>query len=167
NKNLFLYISQEERVNSLLLSLVILHSSIYFFILIYGSPEENETQKFEKLRRKFILWLISMIITIGYIAISIFKGYTTLHPFYFIFILLVAMERTITNYKALTKFLDEQGFYEECLRGFKGEYYPQRIDQNIALQRCPSRRRLNHARLLLTRQCRRKRKRLVNKRYMK
>ncbi|WP_282035155.1 hypothetical protein [Metabacillus indicus] len=121
NINLFKYISEEGRVNSLFVFLVILNSSVYFFVLIYGSPEETEKQKFKKLRRKFILWLFSMVITIGYVVISIFKDYSTLHPFYFIFIILIAMERTIANYKALTELLSSQGFYEECLKGFKGE----------------------------------------------
>ncbi|MFF2501080.1 hypothetical protein [Peribacillus sp. NPDC058075] len=121
NINLYKYISQEGYVNSLFVFLVILHSSIYVFVLFYGSPEETEKQKFKKLRRKFLLWLISMIITIGFVVISIFKGYSTLHPFYFIFIILIAMERTIANYKALTEHLSSQGFYEECLKGFKGE----------------------------------------------
>ncbi|CRK80395.1 hypothetical protein [Neobacillus massiliamazoniensis] len=121
NRNLLEYISQEGHEKSLLVSLVILHSSIYFFILIYGSPEETKKQKFKKVRRKFILWLFSMVITIGYVVISIFKGYSTLHPVYFIFIILIAMERTIANYKALTELLSSLGFYEECLKGFKGK----------------------------------------------
>ncbi|OCA86920.1 hypothetical protein [Bacillus sp. FJAT-27986] len=121
NINLYKYINQEGFEISLFVFLLIIHSSIYAFVLCYGTPEETIKQKFKKVRRKFFLWLFSMVITIGYVVISIFKDYSILHPFYFIFIILIAMERTIANYKALTELLSAQGFYEECLKGFKEE----------------------------------------------
>jgi len=98
---------------SLVFSTFVLHTSIYLFIRVYGHPFRTTNQKMKKLKMKFYLWLCSLIVSIVYIFASIFNHMNGSQAIYFIFALMIALERTITHYKNFMVFLQNENLYEE------------------------------------------------------
>ncbi|AAY60326.1 hypothetical protein I6G76_00205 (plasmid) [Bacillus cereus] len=98
---------------SLEFSIFVLHTSIYLFIRVYGHPFRTTNQKMKKLKMKCYLWFCSLIVSIVYIFASIFNHMNGSQAIYFIFALMIALERTVTHYKNFIVFLQNENLYEE------------------------------------------------------
>ena len=105
--------SEENR--SFQFSIIIMHTAIYLFIRVHGQPCKTTNQKIKKLKMKFYLWFCSMIASIVYIFESLFNHMNGIQAVYFIFVLMVALERTVTHYKKLIDFLESESLYEKQL----------------------------------------------------
>lgn len=65
---------------------------------------------------KFYLWFCSMIASIVYIFESLFNYMNGIQAIYFIFVLMIALERTVTHYKKFIDFLESENLYENNFR---------------------------------------------------
>lgn len=94
-------------------SIIILHTAIYLFIRVHGQYCKTIKQKIKKLKMKFYLWFCSMIASIVYIFESLFNYMNGIQAIYFIFVLMIALERTVTHYKKFIDFLECENLYEK------------------------------------------------------
>ncbi|AMR03341.1 MULTISPECIES: hypothetical protein [Bacillus] len=94
-------------------SIIILHTAIYLFIRVHGQYCKTTKQKIKKLKMKFYLWFCSMIASIVYIFESLFNYMNGIQAIYFIFVLMIALERTVTHYKKFIDFLECENLYEK------------------------------------------------------
>ncbi|WP_259415805.1 hypothetical protein [Bacillus toyonensis] len=102
-----------EDSRSFQFSIIILHTAIYLFIRVHGQPCKTTKQKIKKLKMKFYLWFCSMIASIVYIFESLFNYMNGIQAIYFIFVLMIALERTVTHYKKFIDFLESESLYEK------------------------------------------------------
>ncbi|ENQ3077981.1 hypothetical protein ACEOWG_001154 [Bacillus cereus] len=119
------FISDKPTAYAFFMALLSFHLAIYIFIRVYGYPEEQDIivieednnyfprNKFQKLRMKVILWAIYMLATIVFAFYSSIKGADMFTAFYFLFTLMIAMERIVTHYKNFADFLEEQDIYNQ------------------------------------------------------
>ncbi|QWU45264.1 hypothetical protein [Bacillus sp. NP247] len=104
-----------EDSRSFQFSIIILHTATYLFIRVHGQPCKTTNQKIKKLKMKFYLWFCSMIASIVYIFESLFNHMNGVQAIYFIFVLMIALERTVTHYKEFMDFLESESLYEKHL----------------------------------------------------
>lgn len=90
----------------LLLIIVLVHIVIYLTIRVFILPEEEIMQKLVKYGREFWIWLGALMFTFGYIIIKLFSTFNFVEFIYLMFVLLIALVRTLDIYKKLRRVVD-------------------------------------------------------------
>lgn len=112
--NFFNSIVNKNKSTSFIFSILVLHTAIYLFIRVYGHSFRTTDQKIKKLKMKFYLWFCSLIVSIVYIIVSVFHHINGIQSFYFIFVLMVALERTVVHYTNFIDFLKAEKLYSDA-----------------------------------------------------
>lgn len=84
-----------------------IHIVIYILIRILLLPNKTLEQRYRKSVREFILWLLVLVIGIGYMIYKLLSLFSTIDMFYLIGAILVAFVRFMTSYKELRKVIIE------------------------------------------------------------